>query len=136
MCDVVCILYRETLKPKGKGPDSLFDEFPADLVAPEPVEPAPTADEKRSGEADATLYTRVEDGLGSKGGKRVRAAIEIEIKPGWHLYHEELGNSDMGAPTKIVMKGAVITLCNTFLAFHDRIRNPHIRIAHGISHRP
>jgi thiol:disulfide interchange protein DsbD len=100
VCEVACIPYRETLEPDGRGPDSIFEEFPQDLAAPAAVEPAPKADDKRGGEADATLYTRVEDG-------RVRAALEIEITPGWHLYHEELGNPKaIGAPTKIELEGA------------------------------
>lgn len=43
--------------------------------------------------ASAKLYTRVE-------GDAVRAVIVIEIEPGWHLYHTELGPPDaIGKPT-------------------------------------
>ena len=48
---------------------------------------------------DATLYTRVE-------GDTVRAAIELEIEPGWHLYHTELGHPKaVGRPTKVTLTG-------------------------------
>jgi len=45
------------------------------------------------GHASAKLYTRVE-------GEAVRAVVVIEIEPGWHLYHTELGPPDaIGKPT-------------------------------------
>jgi len=120
-----CIPFRQTLTSSGAGPDALFASFPADLVAPgwatggggssasspakaagaaaeSAVEEAPAEDEIGSGEADTTLYTRVE-------GSEVRAALEIAITPGWHLYHETLGPSTFGKPTRIKLRGAGIT---------------------------
>ena len=63
-----------------------------------PDEEAPEEDTIESGSADATLYTRVEAG-------EVRAALQIVIEPGWHLYHEELGPSTYGKATRIVLHG-------------------------------
>lgn len=52
-----------------------------------------------SGEAEAKLYSRTENG-------EIRVAIEIEIEDGWHLYHEELGNPDaIGKPTRVELVG-------------------------------
>ena len=53
--------------------------------------------------AEATLYTRIEDGV-------VRAAIELEIEPGWHIYHgptkADLGHPQaIGAPTVVELGG-------------------------------
>jgi thiol:disulfide interchange protein DsbD len=51
----------------------------------------------------ARLYARVD-------GDEVRAAIEIKIARGWHLYHEELGHPDaVGKPTKITLTGTGVT---------------------------
>jgi len=50
-------------------------------------------------EASARLFTRVDDG-------RVRAAIEIELAEGWHIYHEELGHPEaVGKPTTVELGG-------------------------------
>ena len=59
-----------------------------------------------SPKAHATLYARAE-------GADVRAAIEIRIDPGWHLYHgptrADLGPEDaVGKPTKVDFAGAGI----------------------------
>ncbi|HEX6881798.1 MAG TPA: protein-disulfide reductase DsbD domain-containing protein [Planctomycetota bacterium] len=114
-----CIPFRRTLTSEGPGPDELFAAFPADLVATlggggasgeqESGLPAitigqeaPREDEIEKGEADTTLYVRTE-------GSEVRAALEIEITPGWHLYHEELGPSTFGIPTTITLHGAGVT---------------------------
>jgi thiol:disulfide interchange protein DsbD len=110
-----CIPFRQTLKSAGAGEDALFAAFPADLLpssappgaaAPTATDPpssgpaaaatsdagrAPAEDEIEKGEADATLYTRIE-------GTEVRAALEIAITPGWHLYHTDLGPSTYGKP--------------------------------------
>ena len=117
-----CIPFRQTLKSKGAGDDALFAKFPADLVAgsgssaaPAPpastpptqeapkqassgAEGAPSEDEIEKGEADSSLYTRIE-------GNEVRAALEIAITPGWHLYHRELGPSIYGKPSVITLHG-------------------------------
>ncbi len=115
VCQETCLQFRETLASKGPGPDELFAKFPADLVTseaassepakvavapPQTAKPVPTEDLKKSGNADATLYTRVE-------GRTVRAAIRIEIDPGYHLYHFEKGNEKgIGTPTKVGLEGA------------------------------
>jgi cytochrome c biogenesis protein CcdA/DsbC/DsbD-like thiol-disulfide interchange protein len=52
--------------------------------------------------ASGALYTRAEDDF-------VRAAIEIRIDRGWHLYHEELGHPDaIGKPLSVKLTGAGI----------------------------
>lgn len=56
--------------------------------------------------AQATLYTRVEAGV-------VRAAIQIELEPGWHIYHGptkvDLGHPKaVGAPTTVELGGASV----------------------------
>jgi thiol:disulfide interchange protein len=116
-----CIPFRQTMKSKGAGEDELFAKFPADLVPPsgasaapaasatpppeaapkEPqgaIEKVPTEDVIEKGKADTTFYTRVE-------GNEVRAALEIAITPGWHLYHRELGPSTYGKPAVIQLHG-------------------------------
>ncbi len=51
------------------------------------------------GKAEATLYSRVEEG-------RVQVAIEIEIEESWHLYHSDLGHPKaIGRPTVIELSG-------------------------------
>jgi len=118
-----CIPYRQELSSKGAGPDTLFVAFPADLVAPGAgsvpgASQAPTAqealeevpeDEIEGGEADATLYTR-------RVGEEVRAAVQIEITPGWHLYHtpDDLGFNPSGGPpsgkpTLLELQGGGVT---------------------------
>jgi cytochrome c biogenesis protein CcdA len=108
--------YGETLESAGPGPDALFAAFPADLAAPAasappasaPAAPAPVQTKPTSGygaqgaggftatkHALGKLYVRVKD-------SDARAAIEIRIQPGWHLYHDELGQPDsVGKPTKV-----------------------------------
>lgn len=123
-----CIPYKEVVTSKGSGPDDVFAAFPADLrglskggeeskasTAGEPSS-APAGDKEElfdplglfSGEqalgedspkADATLYVR-------RVGDAIRAAIEIQIQPGWHLYHERLGPPDAtGKPTRVELGG-------------------------------
>lgn len=47
----------------------------------------------------ASLFHRVE-------GDQVRAAIELRVDPGWHVYHEELGPPDaVGLPTRVQLSG-------------------------------
>ncbi|MEW6071638.1 MAG: cytochrome c biogenesis protein CcdA [Planctomycetota bacterium] len=47
----------------------------------------------------AALYTRVD-------GATIRAAVEVEIAPGWHIYHSELGNPEaVGQPTTVDLGG-------------------------------
>ena len=50
--------------------------------------------------ARAELYARAD-------GDLVRVAIEIEIEPHWHLYHDDLGPEDaVGYPTTVIFGGA------------------------------
>lgn len=156
----MCIPFKRSFERAGEGSAALWQDFPADLVAPaapegtpvpevveEPVAPpvetapatiapletmssekrptleppapavalqepaaatttethgVPTADERR-GMADASLYLRFE-------GDQVRAAIEIQIEDGWHLYHAEKGNPlGIGKPTRIHFQGEGVT---------------------------
>jgi len=114
--DFGCLPWKKTVTSQGEGPDSVWEDFPADLVpgsgAAEPAGAAPRAafvaeeDEHVSGEADATLYTRIDDADPTK----LRAALEIEITDGWHLYHVETGNPKaIGKPTTITLGGEGIT---------------------------
>jgi len=118
VCDAAgCIPYSETLKSSGKGSDALFadataagedahgdEEHAAEPDTTESAGPAaPTEDERVSGRADATLYTRVEAG-------EVLAALRIAIEPGWHLYHTELGHPKaIGKPLRIRLHGEGVT---------------------------
>ncbi len=56
--------------------------------------------------AKGALYTRAEDGV-------IRAALEIELDPGWHIYHgptqADLGHPRaIGSPTTVTLAGAGI----------------------------
>ena len=58
-------------------------------------------------QAEAELFTRVEDGL-------VRVAVEIDIRDGYHIYHgpkkADLGHPDaIGSPTTVELSGEGIT---------------------------
>ncbi|NOT29008.1 MAG: hypothetical protein HOP15_01010 [Planctomycetes bacterium] len=127
-----CIPYRQTLKSSGAGEDALFANFPADLLAAAgaaaaaaaaaevdagpasgggepalavtPQAESPKPDARKGEHADATLYTRVE-------GDEVRAALEIELDEGWHLYHtaDDLGEKPIGVPTVVTLSGEGIT---------------------------
>ncbi len=110
--DVGCMPWYHEVESEGAGPDDVWDDWPADLEAPAPAaqdepeadEPAflPRRDEHVSGEADATLYTR----LDPADPTRVRAAIEIDLTDGWHLYHSEKGNElGIGVPTTVTLAG-------------------------------
>ncbi len=49
--------------------------------------------------ADATLYTRID-------GPVLRAAIQLKVDIGWHIYHSELGPPDaIGKPTVVTPGG-------------------------------
>lgn len=53
--------------------------------------------------ASATLYTRVE-------GSEVRAAIQIEIESGWHLYHKTVGSPGAtGLPTVVALEASGVS---------------------------
>jgi len=109
-----CIPFKQTLKSEGPGADALFASFPADLVSSAPsansAAAAPAAaptqasareDVLRGEHVDATLYTR-------RVGDELRAAIQFELDPEWHLYHtaDDLGKDAIGKPTKIELRGA------------------------------
>ena len=50
-------------------------------------------------EAEGTLYTRTEDDL-------VRAVVQIQVSPDWHLYHTDLGHPEgVGKPLSIELGG-------------------------------
>lgn len=56
-----------------------------------------------SAKAKAELFSRTE-------GDSIRAAIRIRIDPGWHLYHEELGDENaIGIATQLTFTGDGIT---------------------------
>lgn len=99
VCDAFgCVPWKKTIASAGEGPDALWEDFPADLVPASGAEAAeearpraafvPEDDEHVSGEADATMFTRID----ATDPTKLRAALEIEIAEGWHLYHSEKGN--------------------------------------------
>ncbi len=111
VCEVSCIPYRETVSTSGDGDDSLFADFPADLLPEstsesdaQPVDETPqlqrpSADVHDGGRADTTLYTRVENGW-------VLAALEVSIDFGYHLYHVDKGNPEgIGKESQLLMHG-------------------------------
>ncbi|MEQ8763829.1 MAG: protein-disulfide reductase DsbD family protein [Planctomycetota bacterium] len=60
---------------------------------------APLATAQPRPKASAKLFTRIEDDV-------VRAAIQIRVDPGFHLYHDDLGHPDaIGKPTSIRFEG-------------------------------
>ena len=92
----VCAPYAEDgLTSLGEGSPDLWKAFPREVI------PAP-ADVHKAGEADATLYARVRDG-------RVLAALALEIKDGWHLFHTDAG-TDLALPLTLELKGDGIAL--------------------------
>ena len=94
--DGTCVLYKEEVRSKGRGDDALFPVEKAVSSTFKSITPKFT---KPKGNAAAELFSRVEEG-------RVRVAIEIKIKPRWHLYHTSLGHPDaIGVPTTIELSG-------------------------------
>ena len=70
--------------------------------------------------ASATLYTRVEGG-------EVRAAIQIEIKPGWHLFHEDLGpGGAVGIPTSVEIEAEGVEWGNVRFPEPTRFEYPEL----------
>jgi len=121
VCKESCIPFFETVASEGPGPDALFAAFPVALLPDElrktAEKPAPDGatgagasaapdgedpDERKSGRADATLYTRTE-------GRTVRAAIELAIEPGWHLYDLDPGDTRYADPLRVTLGGEGIT---------------------------
>ncbi|MAB78337.1 MAG: hypothetical protein CMJ89_03185 [Planctomycetes bacterium] len=104
VCEVSCKPYMETVASSGKGDDSLFNDFPEELLSEarqqtEPKLKRPLKDEHSGGRADSKVYSRVRDGW-------VRVAIEISIDFGFHLYHTEKGNEDgIGKKTTLALHG-------------------------------
>lgn len=121
-----CIPYSDSIAWAGVGRPEAYEGFPTELSAPAvggsatPVAPAASeagpVGERPSGviegwgestggfgsenHANAKLYVRHE-------GSDVRAAIEVDIDFGWHLYHEDLGFDDaIGIPTSVQLGGA------------------------------
>jgi thiol:disulfide interchange protein DsbD len=91
VCEEACIPFSVEAKSEGRGPDRLFAAFPADLVPPR-------EDQIEVGNADATLYHRVQDG-------KVEVAIAIEIEDGWHIYDDDIGHPDAAAkPTWVTLE--------------------------------
>jgi suppressor for copper-sensitivity B len=140
-----CIPYKELVTSKGAGPDDVFAAFPADLRAtPEPgaetegassQEPAPAAASGKEelfdplglfsggpsdtgAKADSTLYVR-------RVGDVIRGAIEIQIQPGWHLYHEQLGPPDaVGKPTRVRLETGSIEWGKVVFPEPKRLEQP------------
>jgi thiol:disulfide interchange protein len=105
-----CVPYSETVTSSGRGTDKQFANFPADLVvaaapqakpAGEPAEFSATGPPKH---VHAKLFVREQ-------GDEVRAALQLVIDPGYHIYHgpesKDVGPGDppLGLPTKVTMLG-------------------------------
>jgi cytochrome c biogenesis protein CcdA/DsbC/DsbD-like thiol-disulfide interchange protein len=130
-CQQACVMVALDLQSSGAGPDEYFSGFvgepapaapdvalgsspgageatagggEAQAAPPPPTadQEPPTEDHRESGRADATLYVRVD-------GTTVRAAIEIAIEPGWHLYHLDKGTSDYAESLRVTLHGSGIT---------------------------
>jgi thiol:disulfide interchange protein len=96
-----CVPYSQEVTSKEGGADALFANFPEPVEDTGPV--LGPADERGSGEANSTLYARVD-------GDVVHVALEIDITPDWHLYHTDLGAPDaVGKPTAVRLTGAGVT---------------------------
>ncbi len=129
-----CVPYGEDISASGSGPDAVFADFPDDLESgagsadgPSPV-PTPIAApeeivaEKLGGEASAKLYVRVDD------GGRVRAALEVSVSKGWHIYHD-----DMGDPEHEVMKTSIELLPSAGVRWSaPRFPKPHAFDSPGV----
>lgn len=116
MDDGVCLPYRETLKSKGAGKDSVWADYPADAWAPEQ---APAASEmgENAFSMGALAGPDSDDGNRAHGelfvredGDKLELALVIDIDPKYHLYHKELGGKNAtGKPLKITLEGDGIT---------------------------
>lgn len=115
-----CLPYNETVAVSGAGSDKFWKKFPDDLVvaqaAPKDAAtgagdakatPAKAADAKATAadakHVHAKLYTRAD-------GDDVKAAVEITIDPGWHIFHgptaTDMGPPDaVGVPTVVTFAG-------------------------------
>lgn len=107
-----CLQVDERAQVQSPGTDTLFADFPADLVfaAPSSADDesqedgqSPAADgfepfEDPEAKARVQLFTRTV-------GDRAQALIRIQIDDEWHLYHEDLGKPDAaGQPTVIELE--------------------------------
>ena len=78
-----------------------------------------SASSARAQDADATLYTRTEDGL-------IRAALRIEVDFGAHIYHgptkADLGHPEaVGSPTKIEFVGEGVEWSDVWFPEPERV---------------
>jgi thiol:disulfide interchange protein len=98
-----CLQVDERASVQTPGTDSLFADFPRDLVFAAPAKAASATDdfevvEDPEAKAKVALFTRVVDG-------EARAVIRIALDDEWHIYHEELGKPDaIGTPTSVELK--------------------------------
>ncbi len=133
--DGSCIPWSELTTSKGVGPDALFASFPAELRAPGPAgEPQPEASDElplsAGGSSSAEAAGRNEDHARAqlylrRDGDTVRAAIEIQVAKGWHLYHDELGQPDsVGKPTTLELTGTGIEWGRPRFPAPERIGQP------------
>lgn len=131
-----CIPYFETLQISGPGDDALFASFPSDLAArPERTSSVAQGDKPLgkplaglpgvrplggagAQRASARLYVRASDA-------DVRTAIEVRIDPGYHLYHDELGQPDsVGKPTTVDFEGEGLEWSETRFPTPERLEQP------------
>ncbi len=100
-----CLQVDERAAVETPGSDTLFADFPADLIfsAPDGAgddDEEPEDEEFAAPEAKARveLFTR-------EFGGGAQALIRIVIDDGWHLYHEDLGKPDAaGQPTVVELE--------------------------------
>ena len=121
-CDAMgCTLYDETVSSSGPGSDKLFAKFPANLVVATeaPKEGAAGAGDAKSAaaspadaKAPATDAKHVHPKLFVRAdGDDVKAALEITIDPGWHIFHgpddKDVGpdKPPLGTPTRVTLLG-------------------------------
>ena len=124
--DEFCLPYRESdVASSGEGRAGLFDDFPYEAFGLA-GEAAVDGDDSDGGDGEASSSEVLESpGATSWGGDlagraaarlfvraagdRFEAAIAIELDPGWHLYHDDLGPEDaLGEPTRIHFGGAEV----------------------------
>jgi cytochrome c biogenesis protein CcdA len=75
--------------------------------------------------AHSTLFARGD-------GAHVRAILQVELEPGWHIYHEFLGDGGgVGRPTEITWGGAGIVWSPTRFPEPERIPAPGVTAPGG-----
>lgn len=100
-----CTPYNETVAVTGPGSDKFWKKFPADLVVgADTPKDAPKDAASDSKHVHVKLYARAD-------GDDVKAAVEITIDEGWHIYQGPddkdvgPGQPPLGVPTRVTLLG-------------------------------